>query len=763
MPKPSQKVEVNNFIKGLITEASPLNFPENASYDEENYELNRDGTRNRRLGIGYENDYSLVTSPASFTTYSVNNTTSFKWIAVAGNADQNFLVVQSNKSLSFFDIGADSISRDGYKGKIEVTSFPADTQFSFTALEGRLVVAAGVESIAIVEYDGTNFTVTYDTIKVRDVWGVEVLTIPQYETDISYRGAFTPAHGYNLQNQSWGIPRKSEAGTLSDPTTIYNSALGVYPSNSEAVWPGLQFQPVSSGVTPFERIYTNLYTEVLGAEQSSAKGYYIIDLLKRGTSRMQAFADNKTKYPQLTYSTVTLPTDTTSGGATVVAEFSGRVWYSGFNGQVTDGDKRSPNLANFAVFSQLVRSRQDFTHCYQAGDPTSREGNDIVDTDGGFVRITGANKIVGMINLGSALVVLADNGVWSVVGGSDYGFSATNYKSTKLSSFGCIAPNSIVVEGGRAFFWSEDGIYVIAKDQFGALIVTNITDKSIQSFYEEIDNPVKALAKGVYDPVAKKVRWMYKEGSAFTSSSVAKELIMDTTIGAFYVNRYNRAAGNSVEIVDLFASEALRRGIVKDMVYVGTDQVLSGTDTVTVDTTVQQSGIQSTRYLVAVSYNGGLYYTIAYLSNSQFRDWYEVDNIGVDAEAYVVTGAVTGGDSAVAKQVPYLVTHFRKTERGVTSDLVPDKQSGCLMQSQWDWSTNNLSRKWSTPQQVYRYRRAQYITGITDEYDNGFDVVTSKSKVRGRGRAFAVRYETEPYKDCQILGWRLSVNGNALE
>ena len=35
MVKPSKRVEVNNFVKGLITEASPLNFPANASLDEE--------------------------------------------------------------------------------------------------------------------------------------------------------------------------------------------------------------------------------------------------------------------------------------------------------------------------------------------------------------------------------------------------------------------------------------------------------------------------------------------------------------------------------------------------------------------------------------------------------------------------------------------------------------------------------------------------------------------------------------------------------
>lgn len=764
MPKQSQKVEVNNFIKGLITEASPLNFPDNASLDEENYELNRDGTRDRRLGLGLESGYALRSAPIPFSAFDPANIVNYKWIAVSGDASRNFLVVQSNKFLDFFDLGVDDISNTGYKGRLEVASFPDNTRFSFTSAEGRLVVAAGHDSIAIVEYDGSVFSVTYDTIKVRDVWGVEETTTASYETDPSFRSTSIPSqHQYNLYNQSWGVPRKNSVGTLSDPASIYFGSLAVYPSNSEMVWPGLQFQPVSGGTTPYERIFPNLYTEVLGAGARASKGYFVIDLLKRGTSRAAAFVANKTKYPELTYGSVTVPADTTSGGATVVTEFAGRVWYAGFEGAVTDGDKRSPNLSNFAVFSQLVRSRQDFTKCYQEGDPTSREGNDLVDTDGGFVRISGANRILHMINLGSSLIVLADNGVFAVTGGSDYGFTATNYKSERLSSFGCISRSSVVVEGGRAFFWSEDGIYAIAKDQFGSFQVTNITEKTIQTFYEAIPNPSKEMSRGVYDPVAKKIRWVYKDGITFTSTSETKELILDTSIGAFYVNRIYNSSANTFEAVGIFASEAFQRGVVDVSVLAGADDVLSSTDSVIITETIRQSGIQSARFVVAVAQSGSYYYTIGYYNNTDFRDWMESDGVGVDAKAFLVTGTVTGGDSAIAKQIPYLTMHFRRTESGVTPELVPDKQSGCLVRSQWDWSESEASNKWSSLFQAYRFKRVQFVESADDAFDTGFSVVTSKNKLRGRGDAFSLYMETEPYKDCRILGWRLSVNGNRLE
>ena len=49
-----------SFVKGLVTEANQLTFPENASVDEANFVLNRDGSRYRRLGVDYETGYALT-------------------------------------------------------------------------------------------------------------------------------------------------------------------------------------------------------------------------------------------------------------------------------------------------------------------------------------------------------------------------------------------------------------------------------------------------------------------------------------------------------------------------------------------------------------------------------------------------------------------------------------------------------------------------------------------------------------------------------
>lgn len=759
--KKTVRAEVNNFKKGLITEASQLNFPDSAYIEGFNFETDRKGITRRRLGIDYEDNFIKRATPTLSSDLSSVKLSTFKWVNVNGNSEDDFLVVQIENTLQFYDLSATALSDDGYKASVLLSSFPVNVSYTFAALEGVLVVAAGVDSFAIVSYDGTTFSVAYDRIKTRDLWGVEVTDETTYETDPTYRNAvYDQKHWYNLQNQSWGIPRKNSSNVLVDPLIQYYNDLGVYPSNSEVVWTGLQFQPVTGGVT-FERIYTNLYTEVLGASVKSARGYYIIDALNRGASRMAEFENNKLKYDAtLSIASVTLPADITAGGAKIVTDYAGRVWYGGFEGTVTDGDSRSPNYSNFLFFSQIVRDKTGFSKCYQAGDPSSREETEIIETDGGYLRISGAKKIISLVVLDSSLIVIADNGVWAITGGSDYGFTATSYKVDKLSNFGGLGFNSVVVEGSKIFFWSADGIYVIAKDQYGVLTVSNITVETIQTFYNNIPAASKLDAIGIYDQISKKIRWLYKEGTRFTSGSVTKELILDTTLAAFSAFHVKNISPNTVEVVSSFSSQPFSVGAIEGLVFSTTDDVLSSTDSVVVDEEVRVDGLQSVRYLVLVKDGVNAYVTFAHFKNTQFLDWEAENTVGIDAEAYFITGDQIAGDSAVAKQVPYLVMHFKRTESDVDVNLVPLNQSGCLFQVQWSFSNTINSKKWTSFQQAYRYRRARYVTDVLDDYDTGFELVTSKNKVRGRGPSFAMYVKSEPLKDCQIYGWNISLNGN---
>ena len=103
MPRQTVPAEVNTFVKGLITEASPLTFPENASLDELNFILNKDGSRQRRLGMEFRPNSVNLTLPVSTIGGLKINT--FKWENVGGDPLKTVIVVQCGKSIYMIDAG----------------------------------------------------------------------------------------------------------------------------------------------------------------------------------------------------------------------------------------------------------------------------------------------------------------------------------------------------------------------------------------------------------------------------------------------------------------------------------------------------------------------------------------------------------------------------------------------------------------------------------------------------------------------------------
>lgn len=749
MPKQGQRAEVNTFIQGLITEASPLNFPPNASKKEENFELFRDGTRKRRYGMDYEAGYVFRQT----NTYGTINTVvpgfnTYVWEAVGGKTGRDFLVVQIGAVLYFYNLAVTPLST-GYIGLFDLGASGSsggigwslggkrEVRYSFTAVSGQLVIASNTASIFVVKFDPnyttpeTAFNTSQVGIRVRDIWGVSTASALADSNPYYRPTSFDILHTYNLQNQSWSAARQGGAGSFVDPATAFFTTYNVYPANSEVVWTGLQFQPVVGTNPPFERLYFNLYAESFGSAAPAAKGHFVIDLLDRGQSRKAAYQDNysynNSYAPDPALMSVT-KVDRTPDGASVTVKYAGRVFYAGFSGDVIEGDARGPTLNNYIFFTQLIKSGEEIGKCYSAGDPVSRDGSDIVDTDGGFVKIAEATTIYAMEVIGNDLIVLADNGVWAVSGGGDYGFTATNYKVAQLSSFGCLSPNSVILQGDAVLYWSQSGIFSVSRDKYNQLIATNITKATIQDLYDAIPLASKKLVTGTYDDTLKKARWVYKTGSLFTNTSATYELILDFDINNFCLNTIKNVPACSVEVI-------------KPIYYKARIFYLAITNA-----------------LVGNTYN----FTFSEYRDTTFVDWKSVNGVGVDAKAFMLTGAQIAGDSAVYKQTPYLVMHFMKTEKITDTNGVPLNQSSCKFRTYWDWATNDNSNKVSELQEAYRYRMP-YFANLPDQtYDNGFEMVTTKNKVRGRGRAFALYLETSPLKDCHVTGWNLTINGNAI-
>lgn len=88
----------NNFVQGLITEATTLNFPQNACTDAENVVFSRIGDVTRRLGFDFETNNSTNTG----VNVQGDVIVSYLWKAPAGQGNLNIVVVQIGNTLYFY-------------------------------------------------------------------------------------------------------------------------------------------------------------------------------------------------------------------------------------------------------------------------------------------------------------------------------------------------------------------------------------------------------------------------------------------------------------------------------------------------------------------------------------------------------------------------------------------------------------------------------------------------------------------------------------
>lgn len=759
MVKEATRADINTFIKGIITEASLLEFPIEAWRDGENFIPKLDGSNERRLGLDFEPNY-LPLHLGYQPGLTVN---AFRWNSVNGLNGQDFLALQIENRVSFFDLRVDNLSRQGLLYTLELEDFPLDVKYSFAAVDGKLVAVCGIPQVAVIQYSNSGtFDLTVERIKIRDFFGLQEPN-DQYENDPQFRGPWDLYHLYNLRNQSWANPQRPRSGNIWDPAYNYYNTYGRLPSSADQVWNGLEWTASTATrdftSNPFERFYPYLIDERTEGSTEVSKGHFVIDLLDRGQGRQEAYDAMFARYSTITQGAMEFPQDYTTGGSTELTEWAGRVFFSGFRGTLVGGDKRSPSLNNQVAFSQLINSEREVFRCYQAGDPTSRAEPDLVATDGGLIRISRADNIIALQGSEGYLAILASNGVWILLGGNNYGFDATNYKVQQLSTFGCIAPNSVVKEGSNLHYWADSGIYSITRDQFGDPTVVELSI-GIKTLYEEIPKSVKESAIGEFDSFTHTVRWVYNVGTPFTEDSETYELVYNTELQAFYKNKIT-SIGGKVEIINMFTTPVFSSTLTNEFITVNGEDVTVDGELVYVSESTREYDLQELKYVTAVrdDVEDDYFIVFSHYYNGLFRDFQLYDGVGQDAAGYLITGPYTVSDVSVRKQVPYIVTFMKKTETGMGGEY-PLNMSSCIFRSRWQWSTSNTSHKWSYPEQAYAHTK--YNISVDGEYDVPYEVVQTKHKLKGTGRAFALEFRTEPDRDCKLIGWSLTVNGNPI-
>lgn len=561
----------NSFIKGLITEATGLNFPENACTDTDNCVFARIGDVTRRVGIDLE---------AGFTTevedFSGAAVTEFLWKSAALNGELVFVVVQVGDTILFYKLDSTGIISTGLQafsvtlttfkvaGSPDVGSIPC----SFASGNGVLFVTHPYCEPFYVSYDLNTSTITSNqiTVKIRDMRGLDQSASVANHNDRVPIASITPTIFYNLLNQGWATQtyygNRANDIAYNQNQVANNSGLGVIPigylpyisgpTTAIANW----FQPGggAAGIVitpnPHSTVYPSeaetwwLYTypenpktmdlsaggEKLGLNAPSAKGHFIYPAFNINRSAVSMAELVANGGGPGTSNGLAIETSGYFRPAQV-AFFAGRAFYAGV---------ASKNFSTKIYFTKVTEQTVDYGRCYQILDPTSQEGGDLVADDGGVIVIPDMAQVIKLFSTGTSLFVFATNGIWKISGSlGNTGFAANAYAVTRISTINAQSALNFVDVEGMPVWWNNDGIWILQVDQLGTTVkVESLSLSTIATYVDEqISGENKRFVKGAYNPFSKIVQWIYRSTEATTVAEqyqYDRLLNFDTLTKAFY-------------------------------------------------------------------------------------------------------------------------------------------------------------------------------------------------------------------------------------
>lgn len=702
----SQKT-TNTFIKGLITEAGELTFPEGASVDELNCDLRRDGSRRRRLGVAIE------ASP-SYSSWTVSDSDIINtgvWKNVGGSADLEFLVVQKSATLFFYNKSTAPFSAQLYTDSINLASHQissgsaANFKCQFASINGTLIVSSeGIETI-VVSFDNSanpKFTASNITFNIRDF---------EFQGDVS---------DYDTETSSANSSRIYDTANAGWNGTKGSAALSTWRSANSNKYPPLT-HPWYAGKDSDGDFSASEWDKVFAGSTLAANGHFIINFFNRVRSG--------------------LTTEVINTRFKAVASFSGRVFYAGI---ATSADTGT------VLFSKVVNSTSDLGKCYQQNDPTAEYLSDLLATDGGSIKIPDAVNIQKLYSYQSSLFVFAENGVWAITG-VDGVFSASSYGINRVSNIGILNPESFVEAEGIPFWWSRFGIHTLTTDSVsGQGQEQNLTISTIQSRWDAIGTAEKAKVTAIYDNINKKVVWAYPNADETVASKLNNFLILDLALQAFIPWKISDQSSSTDAVIGL----AFYSGFGADFdvdVRAGTDgvdDVLAGSDDV-ISTTVSGFTTGDPALVLLTRKGSDNKVTMSSFSSTSFLDWGNTNYT-----SFAETGYDFVGDLITKKNAPYIAIYTRLTEEGFTytgSAYESIRPSSLLVSAAWDFNDT-----FSAAQQAYRLKYPVIVNpNSLSTFDYPEDIITTRLKVRGHGRSVRLKYSSEQGKDFILLGWGL--------
>jgi hypothetical protein len=711
MPRQSGTAVENSFRGGLITQATGLNFPENACVDTDNCIFDFDGSVVRRPGFDFEDEYSTKTIDRNNSVVNA-----FVWKNVSGNGDVSLVVLQVGATLYFYEIDSeDSVSNGALATTVALTSVSgaptAETvECQFATGNGKLFVTHQYCEPFYVEYDDGTLTATPTdiTIKIRDFEGDTLDPYGVDERPTATLAGLDVSHKYNLYNQGWGnATAGSSSGLSSTNLTAWDTAFTTMPSNADVMW---SFKNASDAFD------TATVPNVPGGNSPAPKGHFILTLADQDRDTASGL-------------TGTTASDTSFYRPTTCAFFAGRLFFGGI-----PYDKYNSKI----YFSQIVERDEQYGYCYQKNDPTSEDSFDLLPDDGGVISIPEAGTIIKLFTVVGGLVVCAQQGVWFITGSTGLGFTANDFTVQKLSSVTSLSAKSFVDVAGNPSWWTTEGIYILTSEE-GNPAVQSLSFEKIKEYFDSIPTASKANARGTFNYISGVIQWVFRSESA---ESPNEDYEYDTVLnfnvatGAFYpwTIPNGTVSINGVVLLDGSTGTLTSVEVIDD----SANEVIDDSGNEVIAFTATNSAIVPT-FSYIVSYNDGAYqFTFASARNTDYLDWFQYDDVGENFISYFISGYKLRGDGIRKWNNNYLRLHSRNSE-----------DTSYTIRGVWDYATAATTERWSDTQTV------------THNIDN-YGYVSKRIKIRGSGIALQFLVSSVTGMPFDIIGWSSFDSANAL-
>lgn len=712
MPRQAAVAVTNNFSKGLITEATGLNFPENACTETFDCEFPFDGSIQRRLGFDFE-----AASSAKAIDRSNSVVVSYLWRNVAGTGNLTVVAVQIGATVFFWKTSTvDSLSGGQISSTVTLTPVAgapatAGVEAQFSDGNGFLFITHPYCEPMRVSYNTSTdvVTATNITIQIRDFEGAVADSLDIDVRPTSTLAALDDQHEYNLRNQGW-----TTAGL-----TAWDTAQTTMPSNADVMW---RFKNATDDLD----FSSASIARVTTGNTRAPNGHFILTLSDQNRDAAAG---------------TTGVASTTTGGQrpSTSCFFAGRVFYAGIN---------AVGFNSKIYFTQIVERTPQYGFCYQINDPTAEDLFDLLPSDGGVISIPEAGTVYKLVTVPGGITVFAANGVWFVTGSTGLGFTANDYTVQKIATIKTLTASSFVDVAGFPAFWNAEGIYIVSVEGNSGPQVKLMTYGTIQSFFDEIPLVSKRFAKGFYHPIEKKIQWLYRntETTQLTETyEYDRVLNFNALTGSFYPWRITNSA---VKVNSIIVTDSTTGSISTDQVIDGSANTVidgSGNNVIVFSTNQETTNEPRSKFLVSSPSGGTFNITFAETRNINFLDWFQFDTIGLDFESHFITGYRLRGEG---------LRKFQSTWVKIFNRTTDFEDISYNIQGIWDYAiTGSGTGRWSQLQ----YNR-QTVTSLGDKYA----VKTRRLKIRGHGIVLQFKVSSVTGQPFDIIGWSELNSGNQI-